>query len=158
MSVKSKLNNTDQEARLLQLKLLALYGGSPGIRDIGLLQSAISRADNLIAYGNPTVFDLATSYAYGIAKNHPFNDCNKRTAFAITFCFLFMNNINLKVSNKEAADKMVELASSSITEFQFSNWLKENSILISNLDTSWEAAFEVLIEQYSGALSDLFNR
>ena len=74
---------------------LAEHGGAVGIRDLGLLQSALARPQHLVAYGKPDVAALAAAYGYGIARNHPFMDGNKRTAFTVTELFLTLNGYEL---------------------------------------------------------------
>ena len=109
---------------------LAEHGGSTGIRDQGLLDSALHHPINLFSYGSPNLFELAAAYAERIAKNHPFIDGNKRTAYVVMLLFLRLNGFDLIAPREERVIKMVELASSKITVEQFVNWLKENTKLI----------------------------
>lgn len=157
-----KPENQDQEVRFLQLRLLTMYGGSPGIRDLGLLQSAVSRADNLIAYGNPTIYDIATAYAYGISKNHPFNDGNKRTALAVTCSILLLNNRKLVASTNDIVSHMVDLASSNISEAEFSAWLKLKCEYYQydncNSRPEFSKLSDIVIEEYSECFVELFNK
>lgn len=104
------------------------HGGSEGIRDEGILLSALARPENLAAYGAPTLFELATAYASGIVRNHPFVDGNKRTGFLAAFTFLYINGYLLQVSNDEAVTMMLGLASRDIDEATFTKWLESNCI------------------------------
>jgi death-on-curing protein len=102
---------------------LADHGGSPGVRDEGLLSSALARPQNLAAYGEPGVHELAASLAYGLAKNHPFIDGNKRTAFLCAYTFLGLNGAELDADEAEAAAIMVDLAAGDVSEAEFARWL-----------------------------------
>ena len=108
-------------------RMIADYGGSDGIRDENLLESAMARPQNLFAYGNPDIFELAASYAFGIAKNHPFVDGNKRTAFMAAYVFLARNGWNFHAPEPDVVLTMVALASSERTENEFAAWLKASS-------------------------------
>ena len=103
------------------------YGGLQGIRDEGLLQSALGRPVNKFAYGGaatPDVFDLAASYAFGLASNHPFNDANKRTAWGCCALFLKVNAVDLGVPAPEVIEQMVGLVQGRIDEAGFAAWLR----------------------------------
>ena len=105
------------------------HGGSHGIRDKGLLSSALARPENKSAYAeSPSAFDLAASYAAGIILNHPFVDGNKRTGFLCAYLFLYLNGWNLAASEVEAVDAVLSLAVREIDETGFSNWLRDHSI------------------------------
>ncbi len=104
------------------------HGGGHGIRDIGLLQSALARPENLAAYGDPDVYQMAASYAYGIAKNHPFIDGNKRTAFVVMEVFLLLNGVELVASDAECVMTFVSLAAGELSEEGLVDWLKINSL------------------------------
>lgn len=108
-------------------RLLAEHGGSAGIRDAGMLESALGRPENLFAYGKPTLFDLAASYAFGLVKNHPFIDGNKRIGFATTALFLELNGFHFRASEVEVVLRTLALAASELGEAAFSEWLKANS-------------------------------
>lgn len=108
-------------------RLLAEHGGSAGIRDEGMLESALGRPENLFAYGKPTLFDLAASYAFGLVKNHPFIDGNKRIGFATTALFLELNGFHFRASEVEVVLRTLALAASELGEAAFSEWLKANS-------------------------------
>jgi death-on-curing protein len=106
---------------------LAQYGGSSGIRDQGLLESALARPRNLFASCKPTIFELAASYAFGLVQNHPFSDGNKRTAFVVAASFLELNGWRIGASEGDAAVQTLALAAGELTEDEFASWLKVNS-------------------------------
>lgn len=112
--------------RAMHLELIAEHGGSPGVRDQGLLESALARPHYLTAYGNPDFFALASAYCYGISRNHPFVDGNKRVAFVCMAVFLEMNGWRLTASQESATDVMLRLAAGSLTETELVQWLTEN--------------------------------
>ena len=109
---------------LLHDESLAQHGGASGLRDDGLLESALARPENLLAYGSPDLAELAASYAYGLAKNHPFVDGNKRAAFLATGLFLALNGQRLVVAQAEATVMVLDLASGETTEAAFADWLR----------------------------------
>ncbi len=104
------------------------HGGSYGVRDENLLISAIARPQNLFAYGKPSIFEMAASLAFGIAKNHPFVDGNKRTASMCAITFLELNNCNFQATQEGLVLETVKLAEGAISEKEFSMWLEKNSI------------------------------
>jgi death-on-curing protein len=108
-------------------RLVADYGGSPGLRDEGLLESALARPMHLFTYGKPSLAELAAAYAVGIAKNHAFIDGNKRTAFVAAAVFLERNGLHLNASEAEATIAMLRVAESTMTEKQFARWLGEHT-------------------------------
>jgi death-on-curing protein len=112
---------------LLHDESLAMHGGASGVRDDGLLDSALARAPNLAAYGEPDIADLAASYAYGLAKNHPFVDGNKRAAFLSVGLFLGLNGYRLTASQAEATVAVFGLAAGEIDEPTFAAWLRERT-------------------------------
>jgi death on curing protein len=113
---------------LLHGESLKDHGGADGLRDSGVLDSAIARAQNLFAYeGVKDLCRLAAAYALGIAKNHPFIDGNKRAAFTAAGLFLRRNGVRLNADKAEAALVMFDLAAGEITELQFAQWLGRNS-------------------------------
>ena len=112
---------------LLHAQSLAEHGGSEGVRDEGLLDSALGRPQNLFAYGQPTLFALAASYAFGLVKNHPFIDGNKRTAFVVATTFLELNGYGFRASEVDAAVQMLALAAGEMSEGDFAAWMKTNS-------------------------------
>jgi death on curing protein len=102
------------------------HGGADGVRDDGMLMSAIDRPKNLAAYSKPDVFALAASYAFGLAKNHPFVDGNKRTAYLSAYVFLGLNGEELDADEAEAAAITLDLAAGEASEDEFALWLKIN--------------------------------
>ncbi len=111
---------------------LAQHGGSPGIRDENLLGASLARPKHLFAYGKPTIYDLAAAYGYGLAKNHPFIDGNKRTAFMVMYTFLGLNNYWLEVAEMEVVIKMEGLTTDSETQESIALWLSNNTTLNSD--------------------------
>ena len=112
---------------LLHEQSLAEFGGSPGIRDEGLLDSALNRPQNLFAYGKPALFELAAAYAFGLIKNHPFIDGNKRAGFIVAVTFLELNGYQFNATEVDAALRTLALAAGELTEKAYAAWLKENS-------------------------------
>ena len=106
---------------------LSEHGGSAGVRDAGLLESALARPQNLVAYGEPDVHDLAAAYGYGIARNHPFIDGNKRTAFVAVELFLSLNGFNLTATDVDCVITMLALAAGELSEEAFARWLRANT-------------------------------
>ncbi len=105
---------------------LAEHGGGVGVRDEGLLESALARPQNLFAYGESDPAAPAGVYAFGIAKNHPFVDGNKRTAFVACELFLAANGFDLVASDEDCLAMMLSLAASEIDEAEFAAWLRDN--------------------------------
>ncbi len=112
---------------LLHEQLLAEFGGLAGIRDEGMLDSALGKPENLFAYGKPNLFDLAASYGFGLIKNHPFIDGNKRVAFVTAVIFLELNGYKFQASEADAAVRTLALAAGELTESAYADWLKANS-------------------------------
>ena len=112
---------------ILNEQSLAQFGGSAGVRDEGLLDSALGRPQHRFAYGKPTLFDLAASYAFGLVKNHPFIDGNKRTGFIVAVTFLELNGLRFGASEVDATVRTLALAAGEMTETAYSAWLKANS-------------------------------
>lgn len=106
---------------------LAEHGGGVGTRDAGMLESALGRARNLAAYGEPDCADLAAAYAFGIARNHPFVDGNKRTAFVAVELFLALNGFDLSADDGECVLTMLALAAGDIDEPAFAAWIREHA-------------------------------
>lgn len=117
-----------QALLLLHGESLAEHGGGEGLRDEGLLDSALARPLNLLAYGEPDVAALAASYAMGVAKNHPFVDGNKRAAFLTVGMFLYLNGYRLSTTQADATVTVLALAAGDITEEQFAAWLRQKVI------------------------------
>lgn len=105
---------------------LAEHGGAAGVRDEGLFESALARPSQLAQYGEPDVADLAAAYAYGLARNHPFVDGNKRTAFMTAVFFLELNGHRFTANEVDATLQTLALAASEIGEAEFAAWLREN--------------------------------
>ena len=108
-------------------RLLAEHGGSAGIRDEGLLDSALGKPQNLFAYGKPSLFDLAGSYGFGLVKNHPFIDGNKRIGFATASLFLDLNGCCFAATEVDVVLRTLALAAGEMTEAAYADWLKANS-------------------------------
>ena len=106
---------------------LAEHGGMTGLRDAGLLSSALARPQNLEAYGQDSdVTDLAAAYAFGIARNHPFVDGNERTAFVVMELFLNLNGWSLEADDAECISTMESLASGDLAEKELATWLRSH--------------------------------
>ena len=106
---------------------LADHGGSPRIRDAGLLDSALARPLNRAAYGKPDAAELAAAYAFGLAANHPFVDGNKRTAFIAMELFLALNGYELVADDAECVMTMLAVAAGTMKEAAFAEWIRRNS-------------------------------
>ncbi len=109
----------------IHTRQLAEHGGTDGLRDAGLLDSALNRPKNLLAYGEPKpdLASLAAAYAFGIARNHPFVDGNKRTAYVVCRTFLLLNDQDLDVSPAEKYLAFLRLADGSLGEDKLADWL-----------------------------------
>jgi death on curing protein len=105
---------------------LALFGGGDGMRDLGLLESALARPLNKFAYGETDLATLAAAYAFGIARNHPFVDGNKRAAFGSMIVFLGLNGIDLDVPPEDATAIILDVAAGEIDEDGLARWLRDN--------------------------------
>ena len=114
---------------ILHDESLAEHGGASGLRDEGLLDSALARPLNLQAYGTPDWADLAAAYAGGLAQNHPFVDGNKRAAFLAVGLFLALNGRRLTAPQTDATLVVLALAAGTLTEDAFADWLRRNSAL-----------------------------
>jgi death on curing protein len=111
---------------LLHDESLAEHGGAAGVRDEGLLESALARPVNLAAYGTPDLADLAASYAIGLAKNHAFVDGNKRTAFLAVGLFCALNGHRLVTTQIDATQTMIGVAAGAIDDASFAAWLRSH--------------------------------
>ena len=105
---------------------LKLFGGPPGLRDEGALESALGRPMNRAAYGDVDLAELAAAYAFGIAKNHPFIDGNKRAALLALVTFLGLNGIDFVVEEAEAVVMIRGLAASEVDESSLARWIRDN--------------------------------
>lgn len=117
------------EAMAFHSQQIALFGGSDRVRDTGLLESALARPQNLFACAETavTTADLAAAYAFGIARNHPFVDGNKRTAMQLSFVFLEFNGFPVTATQEEACLTFLSLAADEMTEAQLALWFAGNS-------------------------------
>jgi len=111
----------------LQERLLAEFGGLSGLRDEGLFDSALARPQQLFAYGKPGLFELAAAYAFGLVRNHPFLDGNKRIGFTAAVVFLELNGYRFTASEADATIKTLALAARELDEAEYAAWLKEDS-------------------------------
>ena len=116
-----------QALLLLHDESLAEHGGASGLRDEDLFDSALARPLNLVAYGEPDFADLAASYGFGLAQNHPFVDGNKRAAFLAVGLFLYVNGYRLNASQAEATVTMLSLAAGELEEAAFVAWIRTRS-------------------------------
>jgi death-on-curing protein len=108
-------------------RLLAKHGGAVGVRDAGLLASALARSKHLFAYRNEvTLAQLAAAYAFGITRNHPFVDGNKRTAFVIAMLFLRLNGYTIVASQEEKYQTFLALAEGCLDEVVLATWLEQH--------------------------------
>ena len=106
---------------------LAEHGGLSGIRDEGLMDSALARAPNLAAYGQPDVASLAAAYGWGLSRNHPFNDGNKRTGFVAAELFLSLNGYELVADDADCVITMLGVAAGEVSEDDFATWLRQRT-------------------------------
>ncbi|MEO7741396.1 MAG: type II toxin-antitoxin system death-on-curing family toxin [Usitatibacter sp.] len=107
---------------------IAEFGGLAGLRDGGALESALARPLNLSAYGETSVFELAASYAFGIARNHPFVDGNKRTALVASFTFLELNGWEVKAAETDAVLVFLDLAKGKVPQGDLARWLQAHCV------------------------------
>lgn len=105
---------------------LAEHGGAAGVRDMSMLESAMARPLNLVAYEDPDIADLAASYAFGIARNHPFVDGNKRTAAVVSETFLLLNEHELTCDDVELVTTFLALAAGELTVEALAAWFREH--------------------------------
>ncbi len=112
-------------AQAAHAEQLAEHGGGDGVRDHGLLESAMARPQQLEAYGEPDVADLAAAYAFGIARNHPFVDGNKRTAAIVSETFLVLNGQSLDASDAQLVVAFLALAAGELSEEELADWFRQ---------------------------------
>jgi death-on-curing protein len=118
----------ERDALALHDRLLALHGGASGLRDEGLLKSALARAQQIHAYADaPHVIDMAAAYTAGIIRNHPFIDGNKRTGFVVGILFLELNGYIFKASEEDATQAVLNLAAGTLDEAGYASLLRANS-------------------------------
>jgi death-on-curing protein len=116
------------EALAMHDQQLALFGGSSGVRDLGLLQSALAKPRNIWAYAEirPTLARLSAAYSFGISSNHPFLDGNKRTAFMVAATFLIVNGWEVVGSQEDVVTVMLGVAAGEVNEDQLAAWFETN--------------------------------
>ena len=107
-------------------QLLAAHGGAEGLRDAGLLESALARPHQHYAYGSPDIVELAALYTAGLVRNHPFVDGNKRIGFAIGIVFLELNGFDFIASEEDATQAIFSLAAGTLGEAEYTIWLRAN--------------------------------
>lgn len=107
---------------------LTEHGGGAGVRDMGMFESAMNRPRHLATYGEPDVADLAAAYGYGVARNHPFVDGNKRTAFVAVELFLALNGYDLTAGDADCVLTMLAVAAGDMPEADFAAWIRANSV------------------------------
>jgi death on curing protein len=118
----------ERDALAIQDRLLADHGGFPGLRDEGLLQSALARPLQHHAYADsPDVVEMAALYTAGLVRNHPFVDGNKRAGFVVGILFLELNGIRFIASEEDATQAVLSLASATLDEAGYTAWLRANS-------------------------------
>jgi death on curing protein len=118
----------ERDALIVHDRLLVLHGGAIGVRDVGLLKSALARPQQHFAYAHVAdIIELAAIYTAAIVRNHPFIDGNKRTAFVIGILFLELNGYSFTASEEDAAKAVIELASGDIEENGYAAFLKANA-------------------------------
>ena len=118
----------ERDALALHDRLLALHGGASGVRDEGLLTSALARARQLHAYADaPHIVEMATAYTAGIVRNHPFIDGNKRTGFVVGILFLELNGYSFAATEEDAAQAVLNLAAGTLDEAGYTRFLRANS-------------------------------
>ena len=108
-------------------RLISEFGGDAGIRDLGLLESAIARPKQIYSYENSDLSTLAAAYTVGIVRNHPFVDGNKRVGFLASLIFLGLNKLWLTASEAMSTQAVINLVTGEITEQDFAQWLRENT-------------------------------
>lgn len=118
---------TREECLALHEMMLSQYGGSEGLRDENLLESALAKLRQLFAYGKPTMSELAASYVFGVVRNHPFIDGNKRTEFMLGAGFLELNGYEFYAKEAEVVVRTLALAAREMPEAEYAAWLKANS-------------------------------
>ena len=115
-----------QVMRAVHEEQLAEHGGGSGVRDEGLFESAMNRPLHLAHYGDPDAAALAAAYGFGLARNHPFVDGNKRTAFVAVELFLALNGWDLVADDAQCVMTMLALAAGDLSEDEFAQWLREH--------------------------------
>ena len=106
---------------------IAQHGGGVGIRDLGALESAMARPRNMATYGEPDAAALAAAYAYGLARNHPFVDGNKRLAAVVSETFLILNGYEFAATDAEIVVAFVALAAGELSEMEMADWFRQRT-------------------------------
>ena len=119
---------TRESVLAIHAQLLARFGGSSGIRDDNMLESALAKPRQLHAYGQPNAYEMAAAYAFGIVKNHPFVDGNKRAGFVAAYTFLGINGIDFTAPEEEAVLFTRGLAAGDIALEEYTLWLQKASV------------------------------
>jgi death-on-curing protein len=126
--VKEPLWVDERDALALHDRLLVLHGGAAGVRDEGLLKSAVARGKQIHAYAKkPNIYDMAAAYTGGIVRNHPFIDGNKRTGFVVGILFLELNGYRFTASEEDAAQAVLNLAAGTLDEAEYAKFLRANA-------------------------------
>lgn len=118
----------------IQSALIAQHGGLPGVRDKGLLESALARPRQKLAYGDAGLAELVAAYGFGLCRNHPFLDGNKRIALAVIDVFLQMNGQELVASEEDAVVTIRDLAAGALGEEHLADWIRRNCAPLTNND------------------------
>jgi len=117
----------ERDALAIHGRLLSVHGGAPGLRDVGLLQSALARPRQHHAYAaSPDIVGMAALYTAGVVRNHPFVDGNKRTGFVVGVLFLELNRFTFHASEEDATRAVLDLAAGKIGEAAYAEWLRTN--------------------------------
>ena len=117
----------EREVLAIHDRLLAAHGGAAGLRDAGLLQSALARPRQHYTYSSPSMIELAAFYTIGIVHNHPFVDGNKRTGFTVGVVFLELNGFEVKAREEDVIQAVLALAAGDLDEAGYSAWLGTNT-------------------------------
>lgn len=119
---------TREAVLAIHAQLLARFGGSAGIRDDNMLESALAKPRQLHAYGEPNAYEMAAAYAFGVVKNHPFVDGNKRAGFVAAYTFLGINGFDFTAPEEEAVLFTRGLAAGEISLEEYTLWLQKSSL------------------------------
>ncbi len=120
--------HTREFVEAMHAEQLRLHGGAPGVRDEGMLESALARPLQKEAYGEPDLCELAAAYLFGIAKNHPFVDGNKRTAFAAADLFLYFNGLSIEATPEEIIALVLKVAAGEIDEAGAAAFFRDHTV------------------------------